>query len=275
MTGQTIQLPTPTPPPPPAARPAWVRPVQVAAGVVAGGTVLLGALSVAAGLLVETDISTRAFTGPVTALQVEVDTGNVNIRTGDATSVTTRVHHAFYNPEPTAELVGGILKVEGNCSGGTFVIGTCDVDVDVVVPAGTEVVARSDTGDLEVIGVTGGVVAHTSTGDIDVQGIGGATLLTTNTGDINGEDLAGPSHARSDVGDLDLNFSAAPESLNASTNTGDVLVTVPNDGTRYQVTADSSGGDSKVQVPTDLDSTRHARLRSDIGDVTIRVAGRS
>ncbi len=55
---------------------------------------------------------------------------------------------------------------------------------------------------------------------------------------------------RTGSGDVRVGFSTAPTSVSAKTGAGNVQLTVPNDGTRYDVSGTTGSGDRRIDVPT-------------------------
>jgi DUF4097 and DUF4098 domain-containing protein YvlB len=74
------------------------------------------------------------------------------------------------------------------------------------------------------------------------------------------------------AGDVELDFSVAPELVDASTASGDVDVGVPEHGI-YRVEADPGTGDPHINVKTDPAATRIIRAQTASGDVTVGYTG--
>jgi DUF4097 and DUF4098 domain-containing protein YvlB len=271
MTQSLVQETSPLETPPPG---RWNRPIQIATAAVAGTTVLFGTLSVIAFGLVKTEHETHTFTTPVREVQVSSDTGDLRITSSASATgvvVNTRVSSAFAHPDHGAAVSNGVLEVTGSCPS-VVIFDRCSVDFTLVVPPGTVVTARTGTGDVRVQGVTAPVTARSSTGDVTAAGLRGPADLSTNTGDVDGVDLSGADvKADSDTGDVHLVFATAPTTVSATTDTGDVKVRVPDDGTSYHVTSHVNTGDEKISAPVNSNSPRTVVLRSSTGDVKLSV----
>lgn len=247
----------------------WRRPIRIGTGIVVGFLVLGGSLSLLAALVLQERTESRSFEGPVTRVQASVDTGDIVIRSdpaADGATVVVRSSSVLRTPRHDENLSAGVLRVNGSCDGSRLA-GTCWVDIEVVVPPGTLVDAVTETGDVRVSG-TAAVNAASDTGDVRVTGTSGPVTLTTDTGDLDADGLRGGRlSARTDTGDIELRFTAAPDQVDAVTQTGDVDVRVPADGPGYQVNADTQVGDESVEVRVDPDSPRVVRLGTQTGDV--------
>jgi hypothetical protein len=266
---------------PPATAPAptrWNRPIRVLAAVVAVLVLTVGVLTVIGFFMIRTSTRTTFFTDPVNRLQVAGSTGNVVVRVGSAArgaTVVSRSKSAFRTAEHTETVVGGVLQVTGSCTGGLLVSDDCSVDFEITVPPGTAVDAHASTGNLSVFDTGAPVTARSNTGNIRVSGVGGTVRLRSNVGDISGVALTGGTvSAQSNTGDVRLTFTAAPARLRATTNVGDVRIMVPDDATRYRVSADVSVGERHIDVATDPASTRIVQLSTDTGDIRMGVVNR-
>lgn len=227
--------------------------------------------------------------GPVSKLTVDAGAG------GDITvvrelsdlpvvTVDSTVKGSIHAPVLRAVKDGATVRINGNCPYISF--GPCDARIVIRVPADTEVDVRSGSGDVTATGLSGTVKLetgsgdvnatglsgeaelHTSSGDVNVRGLRGTTDLRSGSGDINAEDMAARSLiADTASGDVELDFSRAPELVDASTASGDVDVTVP-DGT-YRVEDDPGSGKTHRNVKSDPAGTRVIRAQTSSGDITL------
>jgi Putative adhesin len=246
--------------------------VRVATALVVLAALTFGTLLVVSSFFKRQHTETRAFTGTVRAVQVTSDIGDVRVRVvqpGEPVRATARITKAFEDPRWVAELRGGTLGVTGVCGDDGFVF-DCAVDLTIAVPAGIPVQIRSATGDVTVVGAFSGVDATTNTGDVLAQGVAGPVRIETNTGDVRALSTTGRVvDADTDTGDVRLTFDAPPDTVAARTNTGDVRVVVPDDGTVYEVDADTSTGDTGVDIQDVPDAGRTITAQTDTGDVRV------
>jgi DUF4097 and DUF4098 domain-containing protein YvlB len=141
-----------------------------------------------------------------------------------------------------------------------------DVEIEVWVPRGVRVEARTNSGDVTIRGTRGDVDAQTSSGDVSItdvhavsvtslsgdahirQTTGGVTV-TTNNGDVTVSDVHGDIDATSISGDVSITH-AASKIVRASSTSGDVGYSGTIEaGGRYDLTTHS--GDVELSLPKD------------------------
>ena len=142
-----------------------------------------------------------------------------------------------------------------------------DSKYEVEVPAGVRVIARTQSGDVEIRGTHGEVEAHTQNGDIAIDGVStrldvntfsgdvtvgsvtGDVEISTINGDVRASDLRGDVDVTAVSGDVELRGVTA-KVVRTKTTSGDVTF----DGTidpagRYELTSNS--GDVRLHIPRD------------------------
>lgn len=214
--------------------------------------------------------------GPgVRAVVLDTGSGDVTIRTGTRSSVTTRVNAwAWSRPDPSYRRDGDVLVLTG-CGDG------CAVDYELVVPRETTVEGETGSGDVTVMGVAA-VDVEVGSGDVEVRSVRGAVAVDTGSGEIRLADVSGPSrlHASSGSirgsllrgpvaastgsGDVALDLARAQD-VRAETSSGDVELTVP--AGRYRV--DHSGDEHDIGVTDDPDARHSLELTTSSGDITV------
>ena len=141
-----------------------------------------------------------------------------------------------------------------------------DVEIEVWVPRGVRVEARTNSGDITIKGTRGDVDAQTSSGDVgivdvktvtatslsgevDIRQTSGGVTATTNNGDLTIADAHGDIDATSISGDVAISRAVA-KTVRASSTSGDVAYsgTVEANG-RYDLTTHS--GDIELSLPKD------------------------
>jgi DUF4097 and DUF4098 domain-containing protein YvlB len=140
-----------------------------------------------------------------------------------------------------------------------------------VVPAGTyAVVIDGADGDVTATRLSGPLTIDRFTGDITAIELTGPLDLRSRAGEITGEALRSEVlRAASDTGDVRLELVLPPQSVQITTDNGEVDLAVPAD-TTYRVDANTDSGEERVLVPLDSASTRTLRIDGDTGDVTVR-----
>ncbi|MCW0215371.1 MAG: DUF4097 domain-containing protein [Pseudonocardia sp.] len=200
------------------------------------------------------DVTTRRTSathdGPVSRVEVESDSGDVDLRPGaDGTATVTRTAR-WTGPEPDVaeSLDGGVLRITVTCPSPAEV---CSVDLAVTAPAATAARTQVGAGDIAVAGLTGTHDLSTASGSVEGTGLG-----------------VGAVSARTAAGDVGLTFADAPPQVEAESTAGDVTVRVPA-GAAYRVDARTTVGEVEVGIPDDPAATARITARSTAGDVTV------
>ncbi|GLY17881.1 DUF4097 domain-containing protein [Kineosporia rhizophila] len=254
-------------------RSPWTGPVRIATVVLGAGVIGMGTISVVT--LFATRVSTESLTvtDRITAMRVDVESGDVVIRDGapgDPVTLEVRTTSSLTDARWTHSVQQGVLALEGGCSGG-WPIDNCSVDYQVVVPPDVKVDVTTGAGDATVTGLTGATKVRTGSGDIRLGTIGGDIEARTGSGDLRATQLDSARaelrtgsgdlsadftaqttqvRARTGSGDIRTSFSVAPPTVELRTGSGDVGVSLPQDGTSYDVTGHTGSGDRKIDVPT-------------------------
>lgn len=222
--------------------------------VVALVIVLAIAASLISRSLRSTDTGGEDLPGSLTTLSVQSGVGDVSIRAaapGESASVAWTSRHGLVDPTVTVQVTGETARMVSDCP--SFWFADCSVDWELVVPA--EVAVTIDT----------------SVGDVSMTDLTGTVEVTSNVGSVSGTDLGGEHvQVRSDVGDVTLDLVVAPRAVTVGSDTGDVTITVPDDGTGYHVTTDTSIGDVRNTIGSDATQTRRINVSSSVGDITLQ-----
>lgn len=192
-------------------------------------------------------LETLAATG---AVRVEGVTGDVRVREaaeGEQPSVGLDAEWAFAQPVLRLTPEEGRLVVSAPCT--TSVLDRCRADLDLVVPAGTDLDIRSTFGDITL----------ESTGEVTVNGTGGDVTL----------DGSSPrATVRTTFGDVQIGAAQAPDLVDVTTTFGNVWVTLPGTET-YAVSAESTQGVTQVEVQQDPSAPHTVRVRSTFGALRV------
>lgn len=155
------------------------------------------------------------------------------------------------------------------------------VDITIALPEGTDVQAKTKTGDITCSGTSGATRLTTGSGDIRVDragalqvttGSGDVTVsactqgtITTGTGDLRLTDCSGPGNLQLRSGSGDIAARSAADQVSAVTGSGDVLLSLD----AGELTARTGTGDVEVRVPRDIPVWLD--LNSGLGDVERRI----
>lgn len=250
--------------------PAKANPVLVTAAVLAVAlTCGTGAFGLLSEFTTSTVERTNAFTPATSRLVVDAD-GDVTIDPSPdgRVHVHTVVRHGLGGPEIVQEATAAGVRLDADCR--AFPAVHCDIRHEVQVPPAFEVVVDGAEGDVVANGLTGVLRIERSSGDITAIQHAGPLDLRTRTGEIRGDSLStGVVRAESDTGDVRLELVAPPQSVDVTTDNGEVDLAVPA-GTAYRVEAHTETGEQRVLVPLDATSPRSLRVDADTGDVTVR-----
>lgn len=228
--------------------------------LVAGVTVVAGGLLLSA---CDWDFAGEKFTDeetlsqPVGEVRFDNDSGNVKIVVGDTFEVRRTVGYRDEKPGRTYRRDGDALVLE-KCT-----LRDCWVDYEVTVPEGVKVNGHVDSGSVEVVGATSANVAAES-GDVTVQDVAGEVNATTQSGNVTLSGIGGAVVAGAQSGDVSVAMTSA-QKVAASTESGDVEVTVPEGSYRVRIDAENQTnevGDDGTGPSIDLRTeSGHATLR--------------
>lgn len=259
MSAPTRPAPAPQdvpPAPPPLPTPTYHRRhrgLRVAGAAVVG--LLVGAGAVATVPEMVRDADEQVITVPPDTVRLDLrgDVGDVDVRAaagGEEARVTASKHWSFREPVARVTSQDGALSVSLDCPRVPSVLGRCDADWEVVVPAGTDVVVRAGVGDVEVIGLTGEVAVHGSVGDVLVSGAPSSLDVATS------------------VGEVDVVLDEPAESVRVRTSVGDVALRLP-EGVTYDVRAASSLEPATVEVDSSSTSPYEVEVSTGVGSVLV------
>ena len=206
------------------------------------------------------------------AARGDVDLGPAELRADGATLVVDIPYLTDQDTPPGFTLRLGPLSLGSLGSGSTA------VDVEIDLPGGTDVSARTKVGDISVVGEAGRVSARAGAGDLTVAsadrvrlacGSGDVSVrtcrggdVTTGAGDISLDEVLGSDlHCRAGAGRVVIRHSRA-DKVSVVTGSGDVTVHL-NDGS---LECRSGTGSVETIVPREIPVWLD--LTSGIGRVT-------
>jgi hypothetical protein len=246
---------TPPPPPPtgkPRGRAFWL----VCGTILAVGGVWWGTINVVSQLAHEEHDEQHSYPAAgITELSVANDNGHVEVVGTNTDTIVVRSHvtEGLTSPRDRQQVVEGRLQLDAKCS--NFTLNWCNVAYRIEVPAGITVRIRADSGDVRVADITGDLTVHSDSGNVSASGLRSATVT-----------------AGSDSADVRLAFVAPPQAVQVSADSGDVEITVPDDGTAYRVDASTDSGSVDNQLHVDSAAERTISARADSGDVRLHLA---
>jgi len=178
--------------------------------------------------------------------------GHVSVHAKDGPiTVTERASFTSSKPVTSHNVSGDTLELREEGCPDHPTNGPCQVEWDITAPAATILELQTHAGGIEVDGMSGQVTASSDSGGVE------------------GHDLAsGTVRAKADSGGVELDFTKAPDDVDASTDAGGVTITLPA-GTAYAVQAGSDAGGKAVDVQEDTSSSHKIKARSGAGGVEI------
>jgi hypothetical protein len=232
------------------------------------GAVITGLLIVLAALSLfslfagrDTHTTQRAFSAPVSASPLAIETGSADVTLlADSASGIQVVQHSNavhgYHVGP-ARLSGDRLTLPSSCTGsGLSWLFYCSVSYTVHVPRDLVVKLDVGSGDVTARGVTADLTIKVGSGDVEASGLGSSTAIV-----------------HSGSGDVRLEFDSAPTTVQATSGSGDLQITLPHDGVPYRVVEKTGSGDYANHVDTSESSAHTVEVETGSGDLSIDYTG--
>jgi Putative adhesin len=207
-------------------------------------------------------------------------------------------HSGMREPTYSEDVSGSRLEITHRC-GWTFLLPHCSGELDVTLPAGTEVVIRTENGDVVATGLAGDVSLNTSNGRVEADNISGPLLADSSNGDIDITDARADVETSTSNGEIsvigvdgrvtadssngDVTIDSVTGDASATTSNGSIEVsavdgnvygetsngeiTVIGNGEPVALTLETSNGSETIEGPTDPDAERTVEIHSSNGDV--------
>jgi len=116
------------------------------------------------------------------------------------------------------------------------------------------------------------VTAHTNAENINLSSVSGPIEITGHAGSILGQNVSSArATLRSSAGGIDVTFSAAPATINATTNVGSVTLRVPG-SVSYNVRTSVGVGSARADVTRSKTSPHAITASTWTGSITIEPA---
>lgn len=155
-------------------------------------------------------------------LYVELGKGSLTVDADDVASTTVLVagRHA---DQVTVEQDGRHVRVLApRQRTGFLTTSDSDLDVEVRLPAGSELVTRLGSADQRTRGPLGQVRLKSGSGDVELERVDGHAVVDTGSGDITVRDVGGELRVKSGSGDVQVGRVAG--NAGVSTGSGDVSI---------------------------------------------------
>ncbi|OHV46482.1 hypothetical protein CC117_00250 [Parafrankia colletiae] len=243
----------------------------------AAGAVLAAAATALAGLqLVDwtsgtvQQVERHSFATGVQQIRVLAGAGRIQLTgaPGGAVTVEGRLSGAVTVPRMSTVVRDGILFVDTSCG---IQLWSCEASLDLRVPAGIPVSARTGSGPITATGLIAAATLHTDSGSVRVDGTGGVLTLSTGSGDVDARRVtAGQVEASTGSGNVRVELDRTPEDVAVRTGSGNVEMILPVGSGPYATDFHTGSGTSRIGVPTDPAAARQLRARTGSGNVVIR-----
>ncbi len=193
-------------------------------------------------------------------VDVRTGSGDISLRTGDESTVRIRgtIHmndrnwedgdaeaklrdleqHPPIEQEGNSVRIGHLEEMSGHRN--------YSIDYELVVPPGSDLIAKTGSGDLSLSGPLARVEVQTGSGDVSVESVKGSVRLTTGSGDVSVNQTGG--------GEIEI-----------QTGSGDVVAGLPSEG-GFDLTARTGSGEISMESGMTVDSavTREGELRGKV-----------
>jgi putative adhesin len=228
-------------------------PVPQAAVAEVARDVTVGPVAPRPGEPAPTEVTTEQVAGPVARLEVMTTAGRVVVRGSDApgVSVTRSTYREPVAPEEAVRRDGDLLQIRSGCPQDETPAAPCRIDYDITVPRATLVTLLATAGDLTTTGLSGPIAARS---------VSGTVLLDRHS--------SSSTVAESTSGDIEVDLLTRPETLSATTVSGDLRVRAPDDGP-YELDATTVSGEIEVGVRSDPAARSRLNLRTTSGDLAV------
>jgi hypothetical protein len=175
--------------------------------------------------------------------------GNVTVTGGGGpdVSVTQLAYYSRTAPTTTRTVSGSTLTVTYDCR--TQLV--CGVAYTLAVPRSVAVRVTAGAGAVRLTGLAGSVTATASVGLINATGLTSASVSLTIR-----------------VGGISASFTAAPTTVQASTNVGTITVRVPGTAS-YKIAADARVGKTTISAPQSASSGHAITATTDAGAIVV------
>ncbi|MFD9126098.1 DUF4097 family beta strand repeat-containing protein [Kitasatospora sp. NPDC059571] len=203
----------------------------------------------------------KTYFSPVAAIDIDAGSAEVRIEAGppDRTTVQTTAAWTLARPVVNQSMHDRTLRISVRCR--TFPRALhCAAVVTVRVGGGVSVRSSGTSGSFSASGLSGDVHAETGSGEIQLERLSGAVWAQATSGQIVGHGLTSPTvRAAATSGQVILSLAGPPESVALTSTSGQLMLSLPTDGTRYRVTAHTTSGSLDVN-PTISDDASQRRV---------------
>ncbi|MFD4654075.1 DUF4097 family beta strand repeat-containing protein [Kitasatospora sp. NPDC058444] len=219
------------------------------------GTVVIVLVMLGAGLqtwamaVQQRTSTTRPYDVAIHGVHLETGSASVRVRAGRDGPVV--VHQSLdwlvRKPVVSAIVVDGVLNVSMRCRQVLpFADFGCGAEIELEVPAATELSGSVGSGSVQVEGLSGDVRMELTSGQLLLFDTSGDVSAHATSGQVRGTGLSMRRvTAKVGSGSVNLGFAKAPRDVDATATSGSVELTVPK-GSRYVVSSEIGSGNGRI-----------------------------
>ncbi|MFF4378692.1 hypothetical protein [Kitasatospora sp. NPDC001547] len=243
------------------------------------GTVVIVLVMIGAGLqtwsmAVQQRTSTsRPYDVAIHRVHLETGSASVRVRAGRDGHVVVRqsLDWLVRKPVVSAVVVDGVLDVSMRCRLILPFTGAgCGAEIELEVPAATEVSGSVGSGSVQVEGLSGAVRMELTSGRLLLSDTSGDVTVQATSGLVQGTDLGSRRvTARVGSGSVTLGFAGVPRAVDATATSGSVEMTVPKDS-RYAFSSEVGSGHGRID-PVLADSASPNRVHAAVTSGSISI----
>ncbi|MET8539694.1 DUF4097 family beta strand repeat-containing protein [Kitasatospora sp. NPDC004799] len=207
--------------------------------------------------------------------RVNLETGNasVRVRAGRDRHVVVRqsLDWLVRKPVVSAVVVDGVLEVSMRCRRVLpFADFGCGAEIELEVPAATEVSGAVGSGTVQVEGLSGNVRMELTSGQLLLSDTSGEVVAHATSGLVQGGNLSSRRvTAQVGSGTVSLEFARAPSAVEATATSGSVEMTVPKDS-RYAFSSEVGSGHGRID-PVLADASSRNRVHAAVTSGSISI----
>lgn len=195
-------------------------------------------------------------------LYVENGSGSVSLHATETT--TTRIHISGHAADQVVvRQDGDVVSVVAPKHRGGLFSGDSALDIEVTLPATSNVVVKSGSADISATGPLGTAKIKCGSGDVELEQLGRVAVVDTGSGDISIGDARDELRVRSGSGDVAVARTSATATI--STGSGDVAI----ESSAGPVVVKTGSGDLEIG-----DASGDVAMSTGSGDTVIRTARR-
>ncbi|OZE82692.1 hypothetical protein CH305_09140 [Rhodococcus sp. 15-649-2-2] len=193
---------------------------------------------------------------------------HVTVSMSPDSDVHVRADGSYRGDIPTVDISDDGSKIAVECSYRDR--GSCDVDVELRIPAGSILDINGMAGDVVLSNVDAQTSVTTASGAVIARGSAGTLDVTTRFGDVDITDAAVSAiEVDTTFGQVVLDSRVPPDSVLVQNTMGDSTIQLPA-AEFYDVDASSEKGEVETDVVDDPSSPRSVSITSEEGQISVQ-----